>query len=80
MFTANIVSYLETIPDPRSVRFCHSLTDIFAIAFLAKIYGASRWEDMREFGCSRKKWLSTFLKLPNGISSPDTFSSCDGVY
>jgi len=73
MLTANIVSYLEMIPDPRTVRCAHWMTDIVAIALLAKICGASGWEDMHEFGCSRKQWLSTFLKLPYGIPSPDTF-------
>jgi predicted transposase YbfD/YdcC len=73
MITANIVTYLEMIPDPRTVRCTHWMTDIVAIALLAKICGADGWEDMHEFGCSRQEWLSTFLELPSGIPSPDTF-------
>jgi len=73
MITANIITYLEMIPDPRTVRCTHLMTDIVAIALLAKICGADGWEDMHEFGCSRQDWLSSFLELPSGIPSPDTF-------
>jgi hypothetical protein len=73
MITANIVTYLEMIPDPRTVHCIHWMTDIVAIALLAKICGADGWEDMHEFACSRQEWLSTFLELPSGIPSPDTF-------
>lgn len=73
MITANIVTYLEMIPDPRTVRCVHRMTDVVAIALLSKICGADGWEDMHEFGCSRQEWLSTFLELPCGIPCPDTF-------
>jgi predicted transposase YbfD/YdcC len=73
MISANIVTYLEMIPDPRTYRLEHNLTDVVAIALLAKICGADGWEDMQEFGLSRKEWLATFLELPSGIPSPDTF-------
>jgi predicted transposase YbfD/YdcC len=73
MIPANIVSYLEMIPDPRTYRLEHNLVDVLAIALLSKICGAEGWEDMHEFGLSRRDWLSTFLALPAGIPSPDTF-------
>lgn len=73
MISANIVSYLEMIPDPRTFRLEHNLVDVVAIALLSKICGAEGWEDMHEFGTSRKDWLITFLPLPSGIPSPDTF-------
>jgi predicted transposase YbfD/YdcC len=73
MINANIVTYLEMIPDPRTFRCAHRMTDIVAIALLAKICGAEGWEDMHEFGCSRHEWLATFLQLPSGIPSSDTF-------
>ena len=53
MITANIVTYLEMIPDPRTFRCNHRMTDIIAIALLAKICGAIGWEDIHEFACSR---------------------------
>lgn len=70
---ANITTYLEMIPDPRSFRLHHRCVDVVAIALLSKICGAEGWEDMHEFGLSRKEWLSTFLELPAEIPSPDTF-------
>ena len=70
---ANIVTYLEMIPDPRTFRCCHNCVDVVAISLLSKICGAEGWEDICEFGASRKDWLHSFLELPAGIPSPDTF-------
>lgn len=61
MISASIVTYLEMIPDPRTYRLEHNLTDVVAIALLAKICGADGWEDIQEFGLSRQDWLATFL-------------------
>ena len=69
----NITVYIEMIPDPRTYRLEHSFVDVVTIALLAKICGAEEWEDMEEFGQSRISWLRSFLELPAGIPSPDTF-------
>jgi hypothetical protein len=37
------------------------------------ICGADTWVDVEEFGKSKREWLETFLELPNGIPSHDTF-------
>jgi predicted transposase YbfD/YdcC len=73
ILVTNITTYLEMIPDPRSFRLKHRLVDVVAIAILSKICGAEGWEDMQEFSLSRQEWLKTFLELPGGIPSPDTF-------
>jgi predicted transposase YbfD/YdcC len=70
---ANILTYLEMIPDPRTFRLKHRLVDVVAIAILSKICGAEGWEDMYEFAESRKEWLESFMELPGGLPSPDTF-------
>ena len=31
------------------------------------------WEDVENFGKAKRKWLETFLELPIGIPSHDTF-------
>jgi predicted transposase YbfD/YdcC len=63
-----------SVQDPRVERTrLHLLGDILTIAILAVIAGARGWEDMELYGLSKEKWLSTFLSLPAGIPSADTF-------
>jgi predicted transposase YbfD/YdcC len=47
--------------------------DILVIALCAAIGGADDWVSVVQFGKAKKEWFSTFLKLPNGIASHDTF-------
>lgn len=62
------------LKDPRMNRTKkHSLGDILAIAICAVICGADGWTQVEEFGDCKKKWFKTFLDLPNGIPSHDTF-------
>jgi predicted transposase YbfD/YdcC len=44
-----------------------------AIAICAVICGADGWEQVAKFGRCKVKWFKTFLELPNGIPSHDTF-------
>jgi len=63
------------VPDPRILRTQrHELLDILAVALCAVIGGADHWTEVVEFGESRLAWFATFLKLPNGIASHDTFA------
>jgi predicted transposase YbfD/YdcC len=63
-----------SLQDPRSKRTqLHQLSDILTIAILSTIAGGQGWEDMEVYGESKQVWLSTFLALPNGIPSADTF-------
>jgi predicted transposase YbfD/YdcC len=72
--TTNFQEYFTQIKDPRVERTrYHLLTDIITIAMLAVIAGAEGWEDIEEYGISKQEWLKTFLQLPFGIPSPDTF-------
>ena len=62
------------LEDPRLDRKkLHSLHDIIAITICAVIAGADGWAEIALFGRSKEDWLRTFLKLPNGIPSHDTF-------
>jgi predicted transposase YbfD/YdcC len=68
-----IVSFKD-LPDPRVEGRCdHKLIDIIVIAVCAVIAGAETWVDVEQFGRARKEWLETFLELPAGIPSHDTF-------
>ena len=61
------------LEDPRIDR-CkrHQLLDI-AIAICAVICGADSWVYVELFGKSKLEWFQTFLELPHGIPSHDTF-------
>lgn len=70
----SLMEHLKTIPDPRVKRSRrHELIDILVIALCATIGGADDWVDVVQFGQSKKDWFASFLKLPNGIASHDTF-------
>lgn len=69
-----IEAYFSKVNDPRRDRTKdHKLIDIIAIAICAVICGAEGWTDIELFGNSKLHWLATFLELPNGIPSHDTF-------
>ncbi|MEI6356516.1 MAG: transposase family protein [Verrucomicrobiota bacterium] len=53
----------------------HRLTDLLAIAVCTLLVGRESVYDMEDFGRARKDRLRTFLPLPKGIASHDTFNS-----
>lgn len=62
------------LPDPRIERSKrHQLLDILTIALCAVLAGADNFVEIEEFGLARLGWFQTFLDLPNGIPSHDTF-------
>ena len=70
-----IENHFGDLTDPRIDRTkLHKLLDIVVIAICAVIAGADNWEDVEEFGKARLAWFRTFLELPNGIPSHDTFT------
>lgn len=67
-------AYIGGIPDPRTgPAVLHKLIDILTIAFVATVCGADDWVEAHDFGVTRQEWLKTFLELPNGKPSHDTF-------
>lgn len=69
-----IEEHFSKVNDPRKDRTKdHKLIDIIVIAICAVICGAEGWVDIELFGNSKLDWLATFLELPNGIPSHDTF-------
>ena len=75
MKKSNLRQYLSTMKDPRIDRKkLHLLEDIIFITIAAVISGAESWNDIELYGKQKKEWLSTFLSLPNGIPSHDTFN------
>jgi predicted transposase YbfD/YdcC len=67
--------HLSLLPDPRKMKGQrHLLGDVLIIAVLATLCGVDDWNDMEVFGLHEEEWLRTFLALPNGIPSHDTFN------
>ncbi len=70
----SISHHFASLEDPRVERTkLHPLLDIIVIAICAVICGADDWVEVELFGNAKLAWLKTFLELPNGIPSHDTF-------
>ena len=70
---ATIQNYFARIEDPRISSRAHKLLDIITIAICGIICGADDWVGVETIGKAKKEWLQTFLDLPAGIPSHDTF-------
>lgn len=69
-----VFSIFENLTDPRVDRTKdHLLLDIVVIALCATLADADSWVDVARFGRAKEQWFRTFLALPNGIPSHDTF-------
>jgi predicted transposase YbfD/YdcC len=69
-----ITTHFASLNDPRRPhRRLHHLQDLLVIALCAVIAGAQDWQQIETFGHKRLDWLRSFLKLPHGIPSHDTF-------
>jgi predicted transposase YbfD/YdcC len=70
----SLIEHFSVIKDPRIDRSkLHKLIDILVIAICATICGAEGWEDFELFGNCKLDWFKSFLELPNGVPSHDTF-------
>jgi predicted transposase YbfD/YdcC len=64
----------STLTDPRKERARrHELLDIIILAVCAVICDCNSWVDIAQFCRIRLDWFQSFLNLPNGIPSHDTF-------
>jgi predicted transposase YbfD/YdcC len=71
----NPLKYFAELRDPRVERNReHLLEEILLIAIAAVLSGAESWNDIAEYGEDKLEWLKTFLTLPSGIPSHDTFN------
>jgi predicted transposase YbfD/YdcC len=66
--------FFRRLRDPRRNHLKrHLLLDLIAIAICAVVAGAKDWQQVVTFAQQRQVWLKTFLALPNGLPSHDTF-------
>ncbi len=73
--TNTFLTHFDSLEDPRedSYKVLHKFHDILVIAILGTICGADGWTEICEFAEAKLDWLETFLELPNGLPSHDTF-------
>ncbi len=77
--SSTLLDEIKHLDDPRTKREPkHLLIDIVTIAILATLAGADSMSAVETYGKAKEKWLSTFLELPHGIPSHDTFSRVFG--
>lgn len=70
----SIREHFARLEDPRVERTKqHQLLDILTIALCAVICGADTRVEIEAWGRAKQGWLESFLWLPNGIPSHDTF-------
>lgn len=73
--SVSLAEHFAVMEDPRVERTkLHPLVSILVIALCAVICGAESWDDIALFGKAKEAWLTTFLDLPHGIPSHDTFN------
>lgn len=71
--SGGFLRFFMDLTDPRDRNALHKLHDMIVIAVMAIVCGADSWVQVQFWGECKQKWLSTFLDLPNGIPSHDTF-------
>jgi predicted transposase YbfD/YdcC len=61
------------LKDPRRHNVRHVFTDLLSIAILAVLCKSDDWTEVVDWAKAQRPWLKTFLTLPHGIPSADTF-------
>jgi predicted transposase YbfD/YdcC len=74
--TCALVERLETIPDPRrqSENLKHRLVDIIILGFCGVLAGCDDFVEIAEWAKVHEGFFRSFLELPHGIPSHDTFT------
>jgi predicted transposase YbfD/YdcC len=74
--TCSLVEQLQTIADPR--RQCanlkHPLVDVIMLGFCGVLAGCEDFVEITTWGKLNEAFVRTFLELPHGIPSHDTFT------
>lgn len=71
--TAVFLRFFTGLKDPRRPNVRHVFSDILTIAILAVFCKSDDWAEIVEWAKAQREWLKTFLALPRGIPSAQTF-------
>lgn len=73
--TSRLKTVFSQIPDfRRSHKQLYDLESILLIGIISVICGADSWNEMENYAHAKEEFLRSFLDLPNGIPSHDTFN------
>jgi predicted transposase YbfD/YdcC len=74
--TCALVERLQTIPDPRrqSENLKHPLVDLIILGLCGVVAGCEDFVEIAAWGKVNEAFLRTFLAVPHGIASHDTFT------
>lgn len=71
----SLLEAFESLPDPRIERSKeHRWSELLFMAVCTLLTGGESFYDMEDFASMREPWLRTFLELPGGPPSHDTFN------
>ena len=71
----SLLEAFSVLPDPRLDRSKeHRWSELLVIAVCTMLTGGESFYDMEDFAREREPWLRTFLTLPGGPPSHDTFN------
>jgi len=69
------LKHFADLSDPRVERTReHLLEEILLITIAAILSGANGWNEIEDYAHSKHAWFQSFLTLPSGIPSHDTFN------
>lgn len=69
-----VTEYFQEVEDPRRDHGKrHELLDVLILSLSGILCGAESWVDVADYARTKQEWFETFLDLPNGIPSHDTF-------
>lgn len=75
-----LLRIFRDMPDQRIAgKVSHKLHDILVITVCAVICGLEHWTQIEDFAKTNEQWFKSFLDLPNGIPSHDTFGKVFAV-
>ncbi|HEU0143150.1 MAG TPA: ISAs1 family transposase [Nitrososphaera sp.] len=68
------IKYFTSLNDFRQLgKVKHKLENIIAITIAAVICGCENWYEIEDYGKQKEPWLKTFLDLPYGVPTHDTY-------
>jgi len=71
--TAPLLRFFGDLQDPRRHNIRHLFTDLLTIAIVAVLCRSDDWDEVVIWAKANLDWLKSFLSLPRGVPSADTF-------